>query len=81
MTNTGDIEVLLNADSTCRRVFQGVFSSDMLPPNHRLLVCNTDPSTRPGQHWIAIYVDENRCGEYFDSFGQSPNEIFKTRPI
>ena len=30
-----------------------------------LLVCNTDPSHRLGEHWVAIYVDdEGRYGEY-----------------
>lgn len=75
--NTEEIELFLNSDAACCRVFQGVFSSDMLPPNPRLLVCNTDPSTRPGKHWIAIHVDENGRGEYFDSFGQSPNKVFE----
>jgi hypothetical protein len=75
--NTEEIKLFLNSDTACRRVFQCVFSSDMLPQNPRLLVCNTDPSTKPGQHWIAIHVDENGCGEYFDSFGQSPNKVFE----
>jgi hypothetical protein len=56
--------------------FQGVFSVDTLPNNPRLLVCNTDPSTKPGDHWIAIHVDDNGRGEYFDSCGRSPNEHF-----
>jgi hypothetical protein len=34
-------------------------------------VCNTDPSTKPGRHWIAIYVDEDGGREYFDSFGRN----------
>jgi hypothetical protein len=75
--NTDVIEVFLGSDAVCRRVFQGVFSSDILPPNPRLLVCNTDPSTRTGQHWFAIHVDENGRGEYLDSFGQSPNKVFE----
>jgi hypothetical protein len=75
--NTEDIELILNADSTCQQVFQGVFSSNMLPPNPRLLVCNTDPSTKPGRHWIAIHVDDDGIGEYFDSFGNPPNKHFE----
>ena len=39
--------------------FQGVFSADTLPINPRLLVCNTDPSTKLGDHWIAVHVDDN----------------------
>ena len=57
--------------------FQGVFSADTLPINPHLLVCNTDPSTKPGDHWIAIHVDNNGRGEYFDSFGRPPNKHFE----
>jgi len=57
--------------------FQGVFSSDTLPTTPRLLVCNTDPARKPGEHWIAIYVDKNGRGEYFDSFGRKPNKHFE----
>jgi hypothetical protein len=53
-----DIERFINRDRVCRATFQGVFSSDTLPRNPRLLICNTDPSSEPGQHWIAIHVDE-----------------------
>jgi hypothetical protein len=71
--NTAQIEEFLK---TTRR-FQGVFSSDRLPSEARLLVCNTDPHRRPGEHWICINVDVQGRGEYFDSFGQPPTETFK----
>jgi hypothetical protein len=71
--NTTQIERLL----TNQPGFQGVYSSDTLPTTPRLLVCNTDPSTKPGEHWIAIYVGKEGCGEYFDSFGRAPNKHFK----
>ena len=38
--------------------FDGVFSVDTLPRTPRLLVCNTDPSDRPGRHWVVIYVKD-----------------------
>ena len=57
--------------------FQEVFSSDTLPTTPQLLVCNTDPSEKPGEHWIAIYVDKKGNGEYFDSFGRPPNKHFE----
>jgi len=60
------------------RRFDGVFSSDRLPPNPRLLVTNTHSSDMPGEHWIAISVDDDgRYGEYFDSFGRAPTEVFE----
>ena len=58
--------------------FDGVFASDRLPTKPRLFVCNTDPSDMPGEHWIAIYVDDNgHYGEYFDSLGRPPNRLFE----
>jgi hypothetical protein len=75
--NTVDIDTLLNADSICRRIFQGVFSYHTLPSKPRLLVCNTNPSTKPGRHWVAIYVSEHGCGEYFGSFEQPPEKHFE----
>jgi len=53
----------------CARDFDGVFSLDTLPDRPRLLVCNTDPSYRPGRHWVAICVKDGP-GEYFDSLGR-----------
>jgi hypothetical protein len=58
-------------------VFQGVYSIDTLAESPRLLVCNTDPSYKLGQHWVALYVDFRRHGEYFNSFGRKPPAIIK----
>ena len=65
----------------CGKKFIGVFAKDTLPnklPPHRplLLICNTDPKTRPGRHWVAMYFDTNGKSEYFDSFGQYPIPCF-----
>jgi hypothetical protein len=71
--NTTQIERILCGEKR----FQGVFSLDTLPSHPRMLICNTDPSTKPGNHWIAIYIDDNGRGEYFDSFGRAPNAHFE----
>ena len=55
--------------------FIGVFSRDNIPQNLKGpvgLIVNTDTSDLPGAHWIAIYIDENQIGEYFDSYGLPP---------
>ena len=57
--------------------FDGVFSIDRLPDHPRLLVCNTDPSDKPGRHWIAIYVDDDGRGDFFDSFGRAPSDYLE----
>lgn len=36
------------------------------------MVINTDPHTKPGMHWIAIYVDSSGHGLFFDSYGNPP---------
>jgi len=60
------------------RRFYGVFACDRLPTKPRLMVCNTDPSDMPGEHWIAIYVDDDgRYGEYFDPLGRAPTRVFE----
>ena len=33
-------------------------------------VCNTHDSDQPGEHWIAMYVDE--IGDYFDPYRMKP---------
>ena len=67
----------------CGDEFLGVFACDRLPahlPRGRrplLLICNTDPHYKPGQHWIAICIDERSHGEYFDSYGREAPQIFR----
>jgi len=71
--NTREIQRFLRARVS---TFDGVFSIDTLPPSPRLLVCNTDPASKPGRHWVAIHVRDGR-GEFFDSFGRAPNAVFE----
>ncbi len=55
--------------------FKGTYPRDMLPKINHLpsgIVINTDPSNKPGEHWVAMYIDINGVGEYFDSFGLPP---------
>ena len=36
-------------------------------------VCNTHDSDQPGEHWVAMYVDQR--GDYFDPYGQKAQHI------
>ena len=72
--STEEIDHILRRQ--CARDFDVVFSVDTLPDRPRLLVCNTDPSYRPGRHWVAICVKDGR-GEYFDSFGRRTSAAFE----
>ena len=59
------------------RQFQGVYSCDDLPERPTLLIANTQPANRPGDHWIAISVHRNGNGQYFDSYGRPPSKTFR----
>ena len=63
----------LNRDLICSKKFYSVCPANKIPKLRSLpalIVCNTDTSSRPGEHWIVLYVDENRIGEYYDSMGR-----------
>ena len=72
MMNTLEIELILKNISP---VFKGVYARNRLPHNLDTpcsLICNTDPDTEQGQHWIAVYIDKERHGEYYDPYGLPP---------
>jgi len=62
------------------REFDGAYSRDTLLRHDRpkLLVANTDPADRPGQHWIAMSIDRRGNGQYFDSLGHLHRRILNS---
>jgi hypothetical protein len=70
------INKILNTDQVARKSFLGVFARDKLPNEIKwpsTLIINTDKSNQPGEHWLAIYYDENGTCEFFDSYGFHPD--------
>ena len=82
MLNTEEIKNLLFSDKRTKTSFRGISASDELPltaPTSSLYNCNTDPSSQPGKHWIATYIDNKRKADFLDSFGMHPSvEHFET---
>ena len=80
--NTSEMAYALEQDPVTSKTFYGVF------PNFSVLhrypcgvVANTDLSNKPGTHWVAFYFSSTEKGEFFDSFGHSPdyyNNSFKS---
>ena len=73
--NELQIKHILESDARARDAFRGVYARNKLPiraPTTSLYVCNTDPNHKPGEHWVTIYINNDRRGEYFDSFGMPP---------
>lgn len=55
--------------------FKGVYPADQIPriwARPAALVFNTDDHNKPGTHWVAIYVNKEGRGLYFDSYGYPP---------
>ena len=78
--NTFEISEYLNRDLICSKIFYGVYPANKISKLRSLsalIVCNTDTSSRPGEHWIVLYVDENRRREYFDSMGRFSTKCLK----
>ena len=71
--NTFQLWYALTSNPITASKFDGVFSSDTLPDvgsvQPELLICNTDPSHRPGKHWIAFFRQHDTL-EFFDSLGK-----------
>ena len=75
--NTLQIERLLKKDLKSKTIFKKVCALDQLekPTFPSAYVINSDPSSEPGEHWVAVYFDKRGRGEYFDSYGLSPTLI------
>jgi hypothetical protein len=72
---TFDLKKTLQKDVFCRNKFKAVLPRDFLPTRVQYpsaYIVNTHPSYKRGEHWLAIYYDENGKGIFFDSFGMSP---------
>ena len=56
-----------------------VCAKDLLPEKKPLdmkaYIVNTDISTDPGEHWVAIYFRRDQV-IYFDSYGRPPDEQY-----
>ena len=53
----------------------GVYPADKIPlvlTKPTAIVVNNEDHTKPGSHWLAIYINEFGHGFYFDSFGLPP---------
>ena len=77
----------LNRSMSFRIHFLGTHPFDLFPLPHLLsypphpstgicCIVNTDPSSKPGQHWVAFYRDLQKPPghiEFFDSYGHPPS--------
>ena len=70
--NTFQLKHALSESDKTRDFFEGVYPLDYLSeiehaPN--MIIVNTDPSYKPGKHWLLFYRDQDTY-EMFDSLGR-----------
>jgi hypothetical protein len=66
------IDEILSNETITNKIFLGVFARDELPfqpPYPSCLIFNTAPREHSGQHWFALYYDQNGKCNFFDPYG------------
>jgi len=74
--NTIELMKNIESDFLTKKHFKGVFSRDLLPSKITYpssFIANNQNSNRPGQHWIAFYINGDRKLYFFDSMGLHPS--------
>ena len=77
--NTKEYFDYLKRDPECSKILCGVYPTDKIPTMRSLsalIVCKTDTSTKSEEHWLVLYINKNKNGKYFDSFGRFSTERF-----
>jgi len=62
----------LSLNPVTNKYFDGIYSSDTLKEIEEkpsLIICNTDPSNKPGEHWILFFFSKNSV-DFYDSLGR-----------
>ena len=71
---TLEINTLLKKTSPLQTCVYGGLCQKQITQIIKRTFGNTDPDHRMRQHWIAIYIDANSRGEYYDPTGRPPHE-------
>ena len=75
--NTLDLFSFLMNDDACSKLFIGVYARDELPHKFSKIpgcfIANTHERNKPGAHWLAFFIDENKHVEFFDPYGLHPS--------
>ena len=70
--NTKQLWTALTLNPKTNFYFDGIFSIDTLKEIKEkpdLIICNTDPSDQPGEHWVLFFFNENSV-DFYDSLGR-----------
>lgn len=77
--NTKQLWNALSSNFYTHKYFDGVYSIDNLKDikcKPKLIICNTDPSYKPGKHWVLFFFNKDKV-EFYDSLGKDLDEYGK----
>ena len=69
--NTLQLNHILKSSRITKKDLYGVLARDQLPeyiPYPKHFIINTEESSEPGEHWLALYYDKNGICNFFDSY-------------
>ena len=69
--NTKQLWTALCLNPVTNSYFDGIYSIDTLKTieeKPELIICNTDPSNKPGKHWVLFFFKGENV-DFFDSLG------------
>ena len=83
--NNAQLDYLARDDPQLKPVFYGTVACDRLPKTPRKkkpqgYIVNTDPHDQPGQHWLAMWTDQNVC-EVMDSYALPLERYEQAAPL
>jgi len=76
--STNNEQLLTIGKALFDKRFKGVYSSDTMPvlKNNEMCIVNTDDSSKPGMHWIALYKYKNKT-YFYDSYYRKAKSLSK----
>jgi hypothetical protein len=80
MMNSLQIDTILRKNFHTKSCYKGTFASNNIKNFLTFpyaIVANTQKNTQPGEHWVAMFIQNSNSIEYFDSFGEGPNKEIK----
>ena len=89
--STNELYGLALTDAPLGKYFGGVFVADKTPIHiesyPKAFIVNTDPSDKPGEHWLGVWFNNEESVEFYDSYAMPPHyyskdiQQFVRRPI
>jgi hypothetical protein len=77
--NTRQLLHCVDQDKLLKKYCIGVYANDTVPrrisARPACYIVNTDPISKPGKHWYAVFLDTDGRREVFDSYGRTPSAM------